>query len=247
MTILSKSAPTTVILLALFTSVTAGGRSGDEDPEPPIVLQDESLRATYESRALDGDVRAASLLADYFLGGDSSQREMGIYWLRIYSRNTGKASMALGGLLLASDNTEEQEEGVVIAKELAFDGDKDAIYALARFYHARSDVEMAHFWTERSALLGNVPSMIRLAEYLSEYRDDSSRIMAATWFLIASSHYSEPSFMATSLRERAEVAMAELDESNQVTIRNYAKAFLRTRTLSKSDSKDKDGARVGDD
>jgi TPR repeat protein len=214
-------------LLAFSASAVADENLGEDAPQSPLILQDDSLRSAYERRALDGEVRAASLLVDYYLSGDDSQRSMAIYWLRIYSRNTGKASMMLGGLLLASENTEEQEEGVAILKEMAAEGDEPAVSALARFYHSKKDLERARFWTERAAILGDVSSMIRLGEDLSKYRDSPSRIVAATWFLLASSKYGEQSFMAIDLRRRGESLMVELNESSRLAVRNYVTELVR--------------------
>lgn len=243
---LLKSAFLVAVLVSLCTRAVAGGQSDAEAPEAPSILQNNSLRADYESRALAGDARAASLLADYFLSGDGSQRSAGIYWLRIYSRNTGKASMALGGLLLASERPEEQEEGVAIAKEMAAEGDRPAVLALARFYHSKEDMERAHFWTERAALRGDVSSMIRLGAYLSKHEDNASSVLAATWFLIASSHYSEKSFMAINLRNRADSSMAELDEPGRRAVRNYVTEILKAGALSKPGSTESGDAQAGE-
>lgn len=152
-------------------------------------LRDEKIRKRVEKEAVDGSPESASMLADYYLYGAGSSEQKGIYWLRIYAKNSTKAPTNLGQLLLNSDSPSDVAEGEGILLARAREGDLRAAEVLANYLSGTGRDTEARAWYEAAALAGSNTAMERLGELMLARDDLASKHLGVMWMLAAASTF----------------------------------------------------------
>lgn len=173
-------------------------------------LRDEEVRREVEKEALAGNAESASMLVDYFLYGAGSSEQEGIYWLRVYAKNSEKVPTNLGQLLLKASNPSDVAEGERILLARSREGDLRAAEVLAAHFAASGRDSEARAWYEAAALGGSSTAMERLGELMLAREDVASKHFGVMWILAAARTFEPGTYKHDQLAKKARSSAAQL-------------------------------------
>ncbi len=147
---------------------------------PGKPLTEKELREL-EEKGNKGDKEALACLFDYYIYEDYDRA---LFWARIGDKfNDARSRYLLGGILVDSNNPNEQKEGVALLKKAAEQNYWLAQTVLARLYKdgkvVQKDFRETEKWFRKAALQGVRHSMLALCELMTNRAKDISTLSEA--------------------------------------------------------------------